>query len=94
MIWVTRVSWPLRTKECLTSSAPMNLELASEVSMRSQAYSSMRMRAVLIGSCEVTKCPGEVDAELFGGLDAVLLGEGVRRVLGGVRRQDVRVETE
>lgn len=24
--------------------------------MRSQAYSSIRMRAVLIGSCEVTKC--------------------------------------
>lgn len=56
MIWETRVSWPLRTKECLTSSAPMNLELPSEVAMRSQLYSSIRIRARWIGSCEETKC--------------------------------------
>ncbi|CAM5705375.1 hypothetical protein SVIOM74S_02025 [Streptomyces violarus] len=55
VIWVSRVSWPLRTKECLTSSAPMNRELASEASIRSQAYSSMRIRARWIGSWLVTK---------------------------------------
>ena len=34
----------------------MNLELASEPAIRSQEYSSMRMRARWIGSWLVTKC--------------------------------------
>ncbi len=50
VIWVTRVSPPLRTKEWFTSSEPMNLELASEVAIRDQEYSSIRMRAFWIGS--------------------------------------------
>ena len=59
--------------------------------IRSQAYSSIAdpgPRDRLLAGDEV---PGEVDAELLGGLDAVLLGEGVHRVLGGVGRQDVGV---
>ncbi len=41
----------------------------------------------------VHEVAGELDAEVLGALDPVLLGEGVDRVLGGVGRQDVGVGT-
>ena len=43
-----RVSCPVRTKECGASP--------EAVPIRSQPYSSMRMRAVVIGSVLSTKC--------------------------------------
>ena len=53
---MVRISLPRRTKEWPASSEPVKRAEARGVGIRSQKYSSIRIRARRIGSTSSTKC--------------------------------------